>query len=111
MDVAMQASATQMLVLIVAAATAAAGRRRRAFKWGCHIHEKELLRNGTALRRALCPHIFRSGRNQGQLWLLCSDWWRERRCWYKEPFDMSRFKDLPTWQQDCLYAYARVRKP
>ncbi|CAE7813068.1 unnamed protein product, partial [Symbiodinium necroappetens] len=91
--------------------TAAAGRRRRAFKWGCHIHEKEILKNGTALRRALCPHIFRSGRNQGQLWLLCSDWWRERRCWHKEPFDMSRFKELPTWQQDCLDAYTRMRKP
>ncbi|OLQ08534.1 hypothetical protein AK812_SmicGene7931 [Symbiodinium microadriaticum] len=80
--------------------TAAAGRRRRAFKWGCHIHEKEILKNGTAVRRALCPHIFRSGRNQGQLWLLCSDWWRQRRCWHKESFDMSRFKELPTWQQD-----------
>ncbi|CAE7649437.1 unnamed protein product [Symbiodinium sp. KB8] len=91
--------------------TAAAGRRRRAFKWGCHIHEKEILKNGTAVRRALCPHIFRSGRNQGQLWLLCSDWWRQRRCWHKESFDMSRFKELPTWQQDCLDADTRMRKP
>ena len=73
-------------------------------------HEKEILKNGTALRRALCPHIFRSGRNQGQLWLLCSDWWRERRCWHKEPFDMSRFKELPTWQRDCLDADTRNAK-
>ena len=37
--------------------------------------------------------------------------WREWRCWHKEPFDMSRFKELPTWQQDCLDAYTRLGKP
>ena len=91
-----------------AALTAAANRRPRPLKWGGHIHDQELLKNGTAVRRALCPYIFRSGKNQGQLWLVCSDWWRDRRCWHKQPFDMSNFKYLPTWQQDWLDGNASI---
>ena len=93
---------------VSATLTAAANRRPRPLKWGCHIHDQELLKNGTAVRRALCPYIFRSGKNQGQLWLLCSDWWRDRRCWRKQPFDMSNFKYLPTWQQDWLDGNASI---
>ncbi|OLP91249.1 Desumoylating isopeptidase 2 [Symbiodinium microadriaticum] len=44
--------------------------------------------------------IFTRRSSSGQLWLLCSDWWRERRCWYKDEFNdlttaLKRGQSLP----------------
>ena len=63
---------------------------RRQFKWG----------SCPACGRACTPHCYNSGRNVGEVFLVCNGWRRlsqsgQRTCRGRKRFDMSLFQTLP----------------
>ena len=63
---------------------------RRQFKW----------ESCPAYGRACAPRCYNSGRNVGEVFLVCNGWRRmsqsgQRTCWGRKRFDMSLFQTLP----------------
>ena len=62
------------------------------YRWG------SCLRPGCSFARR--PYVYRSGKKQGDLVLLCNGFGKRdatgnRRCWRDAPFDFQRYHELP----------------